>query len=470
MVFRSRRPPGPGGVFGVRNLIALDRAMFEFAERQQRDHGDLVRVPLLGREYYFLYHPDDIEAVLVRHDKQVRKDEMTRGLSRALGQGLVTSDGDTWRRHRKLVSFAFTPKRIRTYAESMVEVGARGLTNWRDGQVLDIHDEMSRITMEVVGEVLFGADVDADTRAVGRAMEHVNEFFSNSLEMYLRLPDWVPTPRLRRFGRAVRIIDEVVYRIIDQRRRRGRGASAGERDLLGALFDAQEHTDMSLSSTEVRDHCVTLFLAGHETTALALVHALYFLGCHPEVEALFHAELKSVLGGCVPSVAQARQLVYTERVIKEAMRLYPPVWGVGREVVQPFELRGYVMPRGAQLLTYQWVVHRDPRWYRDSLVFDPDRWLPERANRRPRLSYFPFGAGPRICIGNHLAMMESILLLALIGQRYRLRPMPGERMEFQPSVTLRPRYGGLNMSVYKRDTHVDGSLLNARLKRDRSFL
>ena len=448
------RPPGPGGFLGIRNLLTFYRDPLAYLLDMSQRFGDLARSRILGAEFYYISHPDDIEAVLVQNHKDMIKDTYTRHLSRALGQGLVSSDGELWRRHRKLVSFAFTPRRIQTYGEAMVAIAGRGVDRWSDDDVIDLHAEMSRITMDVVGGVLFGANVDDDAATVGHAMEAVNEFFAGSLEHSLDLPAWVPTPRNRRFNAAVRTIDDVLYRIIaGQRNRQAEHSAENRDDLLSALLAAHRHDaghdagqpdeqseqHAALDDQELRDECITLFLAGHETTALALVHALYLLSKHPEIEARFHAELTEVLGDRPATAADVKALEYTGRIIKETMRLYPPVWVVGRQVVNEIELGGHRVPRGAQILASQWVVHRDPRWYDDPEAFDPDRWLPERAGKLPRMAYFPFGAGPRICIGNHFATMEAVLLLATMGQRFHLELLPGQNLEFSPSVTLRPR-------------------------------
>lgn len=457
---RDIKPPGPPAAWGVRNYLAMRRDGLDFFTRLQRVHGDVVHAPLFGLDCYFLFHPDHIEQVLRRHAANVIKDVPTRdGLSRALGQGLVTTDGPLWRQHRKLVSFAFTPRRIASYGATMAAAATRTLSRWRVGETIDIHAEMSRMTMDVVAQVLFGADVERDADTVGRAMSVINDGFANSPEILLNLPGWLPTPNLRRFRDAVRSIDDVLYRIIAEHRASPRGNDRGSGDdLLGALLSARDESEgaegtasVGFTDQQLRDHCVTLFLAGHETTSLALVHALYFLSQNPDVEARFHKELADVLGDAPATAEAVRELPYTERIIKEAMRLWPPVWGVGREAQKPIEVAGYRFPSGAQLIMCQWVVHRDRRWYADPERFDPDRFAPDAIAARPRLAYFPFGAGPRVCIGNHFAMLEAVLLLALIGQRVQLRMEPGQNnLEFLPSVTIQPKHGGWRMRVHPR--------------------
>ena len=444
------RAPGPASVFGVRNFARLARSGLSFLTGLAREHGDVVRVPLLGKPYFLVSHPEDIEQVFLQQHKRVIKDFYTRALSRALGEGLINSEGETWRTHRKLASFAFTPRRIASYTDTMVAVGQRIIDRWQPDRVIDIHAEMSRLTMEVVGQVLFGADVDDKVRDVGRAMETINHFFAHSLEMFTDAPDWLPTPTMRRFHASLAIIDDIIYGLISQRRQTEHLDAERPRNLLDALLLAQADSGIALTDTQLRDQCVTLFLAGHETTSLALVHALYFLSQYPAVEERFHRELTEVLDGRPPGPADAKRLVYTDRVIKEAMRLFPPVWGIGREVLEEISLSGYRIPRGSQIISAQWVVHRDPRWFPEPEVFDPDRFAPERVKERPRLAYFPFGAGPRICIGNHFATTEAIVLLALIGQRFRPRYQLARKPDFKPAVTLLPRDGGWPMRLLPR--------------------
>ena len=274
----------------------------------------------------------------------------------------------------------------------------------------------------------------------------MNHFFAESIEAALRLPPWVPTPANVKLNRAVKRIDRVLYKIIEARRRESSKGS----DLLGALLAAQDDAGYGMSNRELRDECITLFIAGHETTALALTHSLYLLAQHRDVRQRFHQELQAVLGDRQPSAEDAKALELTERIVKESMRIYPPVWVIGREAVQDVELGGYRVKRGTQLIMPQWVVHRDPQWFSDPQEFDPDRWLPERCSDLPRFAYFPFGGGPRVCIGNHFAMMEAVLLLALFGQRFHFELLPDEHLEFRPSVTLRPKGEGVRAKLIVR--------------------
>jgi cytochrome P450 len=276
-------------------------------------------------------------------------------------------------------------------------------------------------------------------------MEVVNEFFSGSPEAMLNIPKWVPTPRNVRMNRAVATLDRVVYDIIAQRRE-----GQPRNDLLGTLLAARDDDGAGMSDGQLRDEVMTLFLAGHETTSLALAHALYLLSLNHAALRRLHDEISQVLQGRLPTADDVRSLPFTEWVLKETMRLYPPAWATGRETTEPYELRGHTIPVGSQLMSSQWIVHRDARWYPDPERFDPERWSPERAKDIPRYAYFPFGGGPRVCIGNHFAMMEATLLLAMIVQRFRVELLPGERLELAPAVTLRQKGEGLRVRTLAR--------------------
>lgn len=441
--------PGPSQRWGVRNLLRFATDQLAWLRELADRYGDVVELRILGKPWFLVVHPDDIEDVLVKHARVMGRDDYTVVLQRALGLGLLTSDGELWKRQRKLMSAAFVPKRIQSYAEAMVRVTEAGLTPWRDGAVVNLHQEMSRVTMEVVADVLFGAGVTKrDTDTVRDAMEVINEFFSNSPEAIAKVPEWFPTPRNRRMVRAVAEVDELIFRIIAERRR-----GPARDDFLGTLLAAQDDDGSGMTDRQLRDEAVTLFLAGHETTALTLAHTLFLLSKHPDVERRLHAEVSQVLGDRAPTAADVKALPYLERVIKESMRLYPPAWTTGREATEDVVIAGTRVPKGAQILLSQWVVHRDPRWFPNPEGFDPDRWTPERAAGIPKYAYFPFGGGPRVCIGNHFAMMEATMMLALIVRDWRLELLPGQSLELKPSVTLRQKGPGLRVRLVERAKH-----------------
>ena len=447
----------PSSFRGFDNLARFARDPLGFLQRTS-ELGDVVQVPMPERLWVMLFHPDDVESLLVQHAADVGRDDFSQVLKRALGEGLLTSDGALWKRERRLASSAFTPKRIRGYAASMATVTERGLRRWGVGDVINLHEELSRLTMEVVADVLFGASLGpSDAVTVSESMDVFNAYFARSPEVLFRIPTWVKTPMHRALARANERIDALLHRIIDARR-------SGEvrDDLLGALLSATDEDGSRMDDTQLRDETVTLFLAGHETTALALTHALFLLAKHPDVERRLHAEVRDVLGDRPPAQEDVPRLSLTERVIKEAMRLYPPAWVTGREVLQPFDIGGVHLPAGSQVMVSQWIVHRDPRWFASPEAFDPDRFEPERAAQRPRFAYFPFGGGPRVCIGNHFAMMEAVLMLSMIVARFRVDLLPFEELHFKPSVTLRPKGHGVRARLVAREKQSTTRSITAR--------
>jgi cytochrome P450 len=442
---RTRTSP-----LGLRNVQAMLGHPLEHLQFLAEEHGDVVAMPMLSEEWLLLVHPEDVEALLVTTHASLQRDEFAVYLRRVLGQGLLTSDGELWKRQRRLASSAFTPKRIRGYASSMASVTDRGLRRLEPGAVVRLHEVMSRLTMEVVAEVLFGAGIgEADVRTVSSALAVMNSLLGNSVEAALRLPLWVPTPKHVAARQHLTSVDALVHRFIDDRRRQG---VENRDDLLSALLSAVDDDGTRMSDTQLRDETITLFLAGHETTSLALSHAFYLLGKNPDVLARVQAEVDTVLGGRLPTESDVPKLSLTERVIKEAMRLYPPAWVTGREVAQPITIAGRTIPVGTQVIVSQWLVHRDPRWWPRPEAFDPDRFLPELAKTRPRFAYFPFGGGPRVCIGSHFAMLEAVLMLALIASRFEVELLPFEQLRFAPSVTLQPKGGGVRVRFQPRSS------------------
>jgi cytochrome P450 len=418
-----------------------------FLTRCAREYGDVFRLKLLGTHIYTLTHPDYIKHVLRNNHRHFRKDFFTRQLSALLGEGLLTSEGDFWRRQRQLAQPALQMSQVHLYGETMVSLTERLLRTWKDGQQRNIHHDMMGLALDIVSKTLFDADVDgSEAQEVGNSLEYAMHFLMNPLT-WSGVRWWLPFPSTVRFRRAVRRLDEIVYHFIRERRQTGpRGP-----DLLSRLVAVDDEQGKGMTDLELRDELMTLFLAGHETTALAMSYTFYLLAQHPEAEARLGAEVDEVLDGRVPTAADVPQLRYTEWVVKEAMRLYPPAWAVGREPLEDCEIGGFHVPKGTQLQLIQYIVHRDPRWFEEPEQFWPERWDNDLARRLPRGAYFPFGDGPRVCIGNHFAMMETVLILATITRRYRLTLVPGYTLRLIPSVTLRPR-NGIPMIVQERES------------------
>ncbi|MCA1556526.1 MAG: cytochrome P450, partial [Acidobacteria bacterium] len=359
---------------------------------------------------------------------------------RLLGEGLLTSEGEHHRRQRRLAQPAFHRKRIESYGAVMVDYAARTGARWHDGETLDITHEMMRLTLSIVGKTLFDTEVESEADEVGVALTQILELFQMLLLPYSEYLERLPLPANRRFLRARAKLDAVIYRIINERR--ASGADRG--DLLSMLLLAQDEEGDTggMSDEQLRDEALTIFLAGHETTANALSWTWYLLSQNPEAEAKLHAELDAVLdGGRLPTVEDLPQLRYTEMVLAESMRLYPPAWVVGRLSIKDYAVGDYVAKPDTLILFSQYVMHRDPRFFPEPLRFDPERFAPEAKEARPAYAYFPFGGGARRCIGEGFAWMEGTLLIATIARRWRMRLVPGHAVVEHPRITLRPKHG-----------------------------
>jgi cytochrome P450 len=407
--------------------------------RNAREFGDIGHFTAGSQHYFFVNHPDYIKDILVTHDAYFKKG---RGLERAkgmLGDGLLTSEGEFHRRQRRLAQPAFHRDRIARYAGIMVEYADRmERKRWKNGQTLDIAEEMTHLTLAIAGKTLFDTDTEAEAQQVRQALSVIMKRFNRFMLPFAEFLDSLPLPGNRRYRAARHQLDSIIYRIIDERRRSGEDHG----DLLSMLLAAQdEEGGGQMTNLQLRDEAMTIFLAGHETTANALTWAWYLLSKHPDIEARLHHELNSVLGGRVPVAADFSCLRYTEMVITETMRLYPPAWIMARRALKDYKLVQYIVPAGAIILMSPYVMHHDMRYFPDPFRFDPDRWMPDARASRPQFSYFPFGGGSRRCIGEGFAMMEAVMVLATLAQRWSPRCVATNRVALQPLVTLRPKHG-----------------------------
>ena len=437
-------PPGPKGHLLGGNVREYARDPLGFLSRCVREYGDVVELRFMGQTIYLLSDPGLIEYILVENNRNFTKTRILKRNRRLLGEGLLTSEGEFWRRQRRLAQPAFHRKRVAAYGEVMAAFAERSLEVWRDGQTIDVHKEMMHLTLEIVAKCLFDADVGARATDVARAMKVALEDFSSQRRL-IRIPKSIPTPHNIRFEMAARRLDEVVGTIIENRRK-------GEEDwgdLLSMLMLAEDESGERMTDKQLRDEVMTLFLAGHETTANALSWTFWLLSLNPQVEHELAEELARVLGGRPPTISDLPDLPYAERIVKESMRLYPPAWVVGREATAECEVGGYQMAAGTTALMSQWVMHRDPRYHEDPQRFDPDRWIAGYEEVLPRFAYFPFGGGPRQCIGASFAMTEARLILATVAQRFEMELAPGQRVEPYPSITLRPKKG-IRMTLVER--------------------
>jgi cytochrome P450 len=434
----KRALPGPRAGFFFGSGAHFRRDQLGFYEVCAREYGDFVQTRMGPFRVLLIYHPDAIEELLVTRNRDFIKSPGVRLLRPLLGDGLLLSEGATWLRQRRLMQPAFHRQRVAGYGDVMSAFAERHVTGWKAGETIDVHAEMMALTQAIVGKTLFDADVSGDAQDAPQAAKVLAEDFGIRLRSFRLLPYWFPMPRNLRSRRAVGRLDRVVHRIIAERL-----ASHEDRgDLLSMLVQAQDADDGTrMTERQVRDEVMTIYMAGHETTAVALSWAWYLLAQHPEADARLAEEVRDVLGGRRPTVADLPRLKYAEMVMMESMRLYPPAYGLGRQATTPSEIRGQAVARGDIFIAPAWVVHRDRRWFEEPEAFRPERWGKDLVQRLPRFAYFPFGGGPRQCIGNSFALIEAILILAAIAQRFRLSLVPGQRITPTPYVTLRPEPG-----------------------------
>ncbi len=447
-----RIPPGPPQIKGIvktlRFFNEVNGDFLAYARAKMAVYGDFFQLDFGSERMYMVADPDAIYEMLVTKNAQFYKGKQyrdrQRGLARFLGNGLLTSDGEFWKRQRKLTAPALHARRIEAYAETMVSVTEQMIARWHDQETLDIDQEMMHATLQIVAKSLFNVAMEGrDADRIGVALTVIQHHMGG----FSLIPNWVPTSGKIRTNRAVRDLDDIIYRLITERRRTNEDYG----DLLSMLLLARDEDDKGMSDEQVRDETVTLMLAGHETTANALNWTFKLLAENPEAEAKLHAELDAVLGGRAPTLADLKTLPYTEMVVKESLRLYPPAYSFGRMAIEDTTIAGYTVPANTDINVFTFVTQRDPRWWDEPERFIPERFSPENEPNIRHYAYLPFGGGPRVCIGNSFAVMEANLMLATIAQQYQLRLTPGQVVELDPLITLRPR-NGLQMRVEQRES------------------
>lgn len=422
--------------------------------RQARQYGDIVRMRFVFSDAYLIYHPDSVKHILQENNRNYNKDVFTYKLFRPfLGQGLLLNDGVSWLHQRRLMQPAFHRKRIAAYGTIMTDSTRDLLKGWERSvqQVssLDIAEEMMRLTLDIVGQTLFGRDLSDETNTIGSAVTTLLHQLGNY--MYTPFPPIsVPTRRNRRLLAANRSLEQVIYGMIAERRQQNMDTG----DLLSMLLLARdEETGQGMNDKQVRDELMTMLIAGHETTANTLAWTWYLLSQHPEVERRFYSEIDEVLAGNIPTMEHLPALKYTNMILAESLRLYPPAGIFARKAIADDELGGCLIPANSMIIVSPYATHHHPDYWPDPEHFDPERFTPERSAGRSHYAYFPFSSGPRMCIGSSFALMEAQLILATIAQRYQLRLVRGHPVEPQMLVTLRPKYG-LRMTLHEREKRV----------------
>jgi cytochrome P450 len=440
-------PPGPPRSFRTLVIYGPGRDPLAFFSNLARTYGDISHVHMAGEHLFLFNHPNLVRDVLVTHQRNFLKG---RGLERArkmLGQGLLTSEGAVHLRQRRLMQPTFHRDRISSYASVMTEYADRIQRRWHDGETIDAAQEMNRLTLLIVGKTLFDADVESHAKNVGAALTAVMGSFWMTMLPFFDVIEHLPIPAFRRSKKARAELDAIIYGMINERRKN----PSDRGDLLSMLLMAQdeEADGAGMTDQQVRDEAMTIFLAGHETTANALAWTWYLLSGAPDVEAKVHEEVDRVLGGRLPTLGDVPQLPYVERVVTEAMRLYPPAWIIGRRAIDEYPVRDYTIPARGIVVMSPYLVQRDERFFVDPERFRPERWTPDFKASLPPFAYFPFGGGARRCIGESFAWMELVLVMSTLAQRWRMRLVPGHPVVPQPVVTLRIKHG-LKMTLEAR--------------------
>ncbi|MEF8781911.1 MAG: cytochrome P450 [Haloarculaceae archaeon] len=440
-------PPGPAGepLFGSSRKYADDP--FRFLSACERAYGDVAHFELGSMDTYLIMDPSAIERVLVSEAEHFRKpDFQSDALGDLLGEGLLLSEGETWERQRKLANPAFAMGRLAEFDDRIVDYAESMLSEWSEGDVVDVEIEMTRVTLDVIVDLMLGTELSEERiQTIQECLEPLGAQFEPD-PLSFATPEWVPMPGDREYQQALETLEGVVSEIVAERRGT-EGSGDGPMDLLSVLLRAQSRGEQT--ERQLRDEVVTILLAGHDTTALTLTYTWYLLSQHPEARERLQAEVAQKVDGDRPTMDDVRDFEYVEWVIDEAMRLYPPVYTIFREATTDVELSGYAVPEGTALMLPQWAVHRSPRFWDDPESFDPERWRPERTGDRSRFAYFPFGGGPRHCIGKHLAKLEAQLILATTADRYELDYARDRPLSFRPSLTMHPE-GGMPMRVRER--------------------
>jgi cytochrome P450 len=435
-----RTAPGPKGLPIIGSLLEAWRDPIRMLSRGIGEHGDVVAFRFAWLDYYVLNSPAAAHRVLVENARAYHKSPNYQGLKVMLGQGLLTSEGEVWRRQRKLAQPAFHREKIASFVRTMADCTSDMLGRWAllgPGTKLDVHAEMMRLTLRIVGKTLLSADLEADAKQFGEALNVAIHWANAHVEALVRFPVWMPTPANVRFRRAQRLIEGVILRVVEERR-----ASGGEdNDLLGMLMSVRdEATGERMSDRQLLDELLTLTLAGHETTANALAFTFHLLSQNAAITDELRREVDRVLGDRAPGLEDLPRMPFTKAVIEESLRLYPPAWMFERIALEEDEVLGFRIPKGTFIGISPYTMHRKPEYFPDPERFDPRRFL-EPDTSRPKLSYLPFGGGPRTCIGNTFALTEMQILLPMIVRRAYLGQVPDSQLKLDTSITLRPRNG-----------------------------
>lgn len=436
-ITRRGLPPGPKGSLLRGNLGQIGPRRVDFFLELARTYGPLASFRVGRWQLFLASDPDLIQQVLITDAKHYIKHFGARAFKPVLGNGLVTSEGDFWLRQRRLIQPAFLKARVLSYVPQMVELTQAMLAEWSPGKSVNVESEFSALTSAIALKTLFGLEAQRDRERLDGSLRLAFDLLTTRLDWPFQIPLWLPLPANLRLRRAIADLTRVVDGFIAA----GRTRRPPGNDLLSTMIAAQDEDGSQMSDRQLRDEAMTLYLAGHETTALALAWTWYLVSQHPRVEEQLAAEWARVLGGRAPGADDLGALPYTSAAIAESMRLYPPVYALGREATTNLELGGYHVKRGYTVLMSQWVNHRDPKYFPDPERFSPERWLDGLEKRLPKFAYYPFGGGQRMCVGSHFANVEAAIVLATVGQKYRFTLEPDAEIDIKAQITLLPKYG-----------------------------
>lgn len=455
-------PPGPSYRMPNKLFHEFIRDPIKTLTSIAREYGDISHFKLGRQHLYLINNPDYIEKVLIYDHRNFKKGKRLQVAKGLLGEGLVTSEGDFHKRQRRLIQPIFHPKQIKNYGKIITDYANRIQERWNDGDTLDIQKEMMQLTLSIICKSVLNYDIETETQEVAKALTVCRNYSKRLQNPIGHVLNKIPIlPKVRGAQKAKKILDTLVYGLIEERREKENDTPHEDKkydDLLTKLLHAQDttesETDIKMSDSQIRDEVMTIFIAGHETTANALTWTFYLLSQNPIIEKQLHAELDCILRdkdgkNRIPTVEDIPKLLYTEKVFRESMRLYPPIWSIGRYVDYNYTVGNYTIPIGSTLLMSQYVMHHDPRYFSEPEQFNPSRWTEEFRAHLPRFSYFPFGGGIRGCIGESFAWMEGILVIATIAQNWVFRLVPHQHVELDPMITLRPKYG-MKMALSSR--------------------
>jgi len=443
-MIRSHLPPGPKGIPLLGSVIPFFRDILGFLDSTARECGDIAFFKLCGRKIYMLNHPDDIQDVLITNNRNFLKSRALQRAKLVVGEGLLTSEKEAHLKNRRLIQPIFHNKVIPEFADTMVSIADEYTDNWRENSVFDLHRNLMEMTQQIVVKTLFDCGLEDSTRLID-SLSYILNQFPRFLFPYSEYLDKLPIPSIIKCNEALETIDKAIFKIIKERK----SHSKNKFDLLSLLIDESGGISDSFNDKQIRDEVITFYIAGQETTSNALCWTLYLLSQHSEVEEKIVEEVKNVLGGRLPGYEDVNNLKKIQNTVKESLRMYPPAWVITRRVIEDYQVRGYTIPSGADIYMSQYVVHYDSRFFKDPEKFNPDRWDDPGIKSLPRFAYFPFGGGTRRCIGEPFAIMEAVLIIAVIASKWSLKLFPGFKVEAKPLITLRPK-NGMKMVLERR--------------------